>query len=177
MFIPKSFHTYYAQEAVMHYLETGRRLIIPDADIPEELRVQSACFVSIYEHGGIMRGCMGSLRPRHRWLMHEILDNAYFAAFEDKRFVEVMIEEMEGLVFKVETLMKPEPVRNLASLDPSLDGVIVRSLQGQEGVLLPATENVNTPDQQILMAMEKGGIAEDLKDSLEIFRFRVQLFE
>jgi AmmeMemoRadiSam system protein A len=177
MFIPKSFHTYYAQEAVLHYLETGRRLTIPDEDVPEELRIQAACFVSIYEHGNMMRGCMGSIRPRHRWLMHEILDNAYFAAFEDKRFAEVVIEEMEGLVFKVETLAKPEPVRDLASIDPSLDGVIVRTPQGQEGLLLPATENINTPSEQIQLAMKKGGIAEDLRDSLEILRFRVQLFE
>jgi len=47
MYIPKSFHTYYAQEAILAYLETGRKYYIPDIDIPDELKIRRACFVSL----------------------------------------------------------------------------------------------------------------------------------
>lgn len=177
MYIPKSFHTYYAMEAILHYLETGRRYALPDADIPDVLRKPNACFVSIYENGNRLRGCMGTMYPRHRSLFHEILDNAYFAAFEDKRFAEVMIEEMEALSFKVETLMPPEPVRDLALLDPDRFGVIVRSPQQQEGVLLPGTDGVHTAEDQLNLAMKKGGIPESSRGDLDIFRFEVNVFE
>ena len=177
MYVPKSFHTYYAQEAILHYLETGRRYALPDSEVPEELKKRGACFVSIYELGGRMRGCMGTMQPRHRWLFHEILDNAYFAAFEDKRFAEVMLEEMDDLSFRVETLLPAEPVRDLSLLNPARFGVIVRSPMHQEGLLLPGTEGVNTVEEQISMAMKKGGIPESSREKLELFRFEVQIFE
>jgi AmmeMemoRadiSam system protein A len=176
MYIPKSFHTYYAQEAILAYLETGRKFYLPDIDIPDELKIRQACFVSLYESNGRLRGCMGTIKPRYKWLYHDIVDNAIFAAFEDDRFVPLMEGELDDIVLKVETVSKPEKIRTLQDLDPDRFGIIVRSLQNAEGVLLPQCEGIHTIDEQVNLAMEKGSIPPAEKPNLEIFRFNIGAF-
>lgn len=176
MYIPKSFHTYYAQEAIINYFESGRKLYISDTDIPDELKLSRACFVSLYESNGRMRGCMGTIKPRNKWLYHEIVDNAIFAAFEDDRFVPLMEGELDDIVLKVEIVSKPERIEQLNDLDPDRYGIIVRSRQNSEGVLLPQCEGIQTIDQQVNLAMQKGNIPPDEKPNLEIFRFNIEVF-
>ena len=176
MYIPKSFHTYYAQEAILAFFETGRKVYIPDMDIPDELKIPQACFVSLYEANGRMRGCMGTIKPRHKWLYHEIVDNALFAAFEDDRYVPLMEGELDDITLKVETVSKPEKVRSTEELDPERYGIIVRGLQNAEGVLLPQCKGINTIDEQVALAMEKGNIPPAEKKDLEIFRFNIEVF-
>ena len=177
MYIPKSFHTYYAQEAIIAFLESGRKLYIPDTDIPDELKISQACFVSLYESNGRMRGCMGTIKPRNKWLYHEIVDNAIFAAFEDDRYIPLMEGELDDIVLKVETVSKPEKIQNLKDLDPERYGIIVRSRENSEGVLLPQCEGINTIDEQVNLAMEKGNINPAEKPDLEIFRFNIEVFQ
>jgi len=69
-----------------------------------------------------MRGCMGTVKPRHKWLYHEIVDNAIFAAFEDNRFVPLMEGELDDIILKVETVSKPEKISTLNDLDPDRYG-------------------------------------------------------
>jgi AmmeMemoRadiSam system protein A len=176
MYIPKSFHTYYAQEAILAYLETGRKMFIPDADIPDELKIKQGCFVSLYESNGRMRGCMGTIKPRHKWLYHEIVDNAIFAAFEDDRYVPLMEGELDEIEFKVETVSVPEKIQTLLDLDPDRYGIVVRSPENTEGVLLPQCDGVQTIDDQISLAMKKGSIPISEKQNLEIFRFSIEVF-
>lgn len=177
MYIPKSFHTYYAQEAIITFLESGRKIYIPDADIPDELKISKACFVSLYESNGRMRGCMGTIKPRNKWLYHEIVDNAIFAAFEDDRYVPLMEGELDDITLKVETVSRPEKIQHVKELDPDRFGIIVRSQQHLEGVLLPQCEGIHTVDDQINLAMEKGNIPISEKDYLDIFRFNIEVFQ
>lgn len=176
MYIPKSFHTYYAQDAVISYLETGRKPLIADDDIPDALKNPQACFVSIFESNGRMRGCMGTIRPRNRWLYHEIVDNAIFAAFEDQRYTPLMMEELEDVRFRVETVTSPRKINRLEELDPLRYGIIVRSPDHKEGVLLPDCDGVVTVEDQITVAMKKGEIAPTFRDQLEILLFEIQVF-
>ena len=120
---------------------------------------------------------MGTIKPRNKWLYHEIVDNAIFAAFEDDRYVPLMEGELDDIVLKVETVSRPEKIQNVKELDPDRFGIIVRSQQQLEGVLLPQCEGIHTIEDQINLAMEKGNIPLSEKDDLEIYRFNIEVFQ
>ncbi len=84
--------------------------------------------------------------------------------------------ELDDITLKVETVSKPEKVHSMHELDPDRYGIIVRGLQNAEGVLLPQCEGINTIDEQVKLAMEKGNIPPAEKKNLEIFRFNIDIF-
>ena len=133
-----------------------------------------ACFVSIKTRSGALRGCIGTLAPLQRSLDREIIANAVSAATRDPRFPPMTREELPGVLFSVDVLSEPEPVTDLADLDPREWGVII-SKGGRCGVLLPDLEGVDTVEEQLAIAARKAGIAELRGASVE--RFRVDRFK
>ena len=133
-----------------------------------------ACFVSIKTRSGALRGCIGTLAPLQRSLDREIIANAVSAATRDPRFPPMTREELPDVLFSVDVLSDPEPVTDLADLDPREWGVIV-SKDGRRGVLLPDLEGVDTVEEQLAIAARKAGIAELRGASVE--RFRVDRFK
>jgi AMMECR1 domain-containing protein len=60
-------------------------------------------------------------------------------------------------------------------LDPRRYGVIVSADDGRRGLLLPGIKDVQTTEEQLLIARQKGGIAPD--EPISIQRFEVDRFE
>ncbi len=75
------------------------------------------------------------------------------------------------MTISVDVLSEPERVSDKSSLDAKRYGVIVRS-GSRAGLLLPDLEGVDTPDQQIAICMQKGGIRPG--EPYELYRFEVQ---
>lgn len=164
-----------ARETVTRLLE-GRPLPASGTEAaPSELWAERrACFVSIKTRSGALRGCIGTLAPSQRSLDREIIDNAVSASTRDPRFPPMTREELPGVLFSVDVLSDPEPVTDLADLDPGEWGVIV-SKDGRRGVLLPDLEGVDTVEEQLAIAARKAGIA-DLR-GISVERFRVDRFK
>ena len=160
-----------ARETVTRLLE-GRPLpgSGTEATPPELWAERRACFVSIKTRSGALRGCIGTLASLQRSLDREIIANAVSAATRDPRFPPMTREELPGVLFSVDVLSEPEPVTDLADLDPGEWGVIV-SKDGRRGVLLPDLEGVDTVEEQLAIAARKAGIA-DLR-GISVERFRV----
>ena len=152
------------------YVRTGRRLdSLPDA-LPRELTEQAAgAFVSLHM-GGRLRGCIGTIGPTQENLAWEIIRNAVSAGTRDPRFPAVRAEELDELEYSVDVLGQPESVDALDQLDPRQYGVIV-SFGHQRGLLLPDLDGVDTVEQQIDIARQKGGIR--ATDSYTLQRFKV----
>jgi hypothetical protein len=89
------------------------------------------------------------------------------AGTSDPRFPPITEEELKKLDFSVDVLDKPEKT-NQAELDPKRYGVIVRSGY-KTGLLLPDLEGVDTPEEQIRIALRKAGIAPGSSYTLERF--------
>ena len=161
-----------ARETVTRLLE-GRPLPASGTEAaPSELWAERrACFVSIKTRSGALRGCIGTLAPSQRSLDREIIANAVSASTRDPRFPPMTREELPGVLFSVDVLSDPEPVTDLADLDPGEWGVIV-SKDGRRGVLLPDLEGVDTVEEQLAIAARKAGIA-DLRGISEIGRAHV----
>jgi len=158
-----------AREAIAAYVTEGKVISPPDP-LPKEMEGRAGVFVSIKKHGEL-RGCIGTYRPTQPNIALEIINNAISAATEDPRFPPVEEWELDDLTISVDVLSEPERVSDKSSLDAKRYGVIVRS-GSRAGLLLPDLEGVDTPDQQIAICMQKGGIRPG--EPYELYRFEVQ---
>jgi AmmeMemoRadiSam system protein A len=158
-----------AKQTLEAYVKTGERLPPPQA-LPAGMDRRAPVFVSLKKHGNL-RGCIGSLEPTLPNVAEEIARYAVIAGTQDPRFPPVRAEELDDLVYSVDVLGDAEPVRGIEELDAKAYGVIV-SRGGRRGVLLPNLEGVDTPEEQIGIALDKAGISP--RESYTIERFRVE---
>ena len=101
-------------------------------------------------------------------IANEIIRNAVSASTRDPRFDPVRPDELPWLEINVDVLSKPERISGMEDLDVKRYGVIV-SCGDRRGLLLPDLDGVDTPEQQVAIAMQKGGIRENENYSLERF--------
>ena len=150
------------------FVRTGKRLnTLPDG-LPDEMTTRSAgAFVSLHAHGQL-RGCIGTTGPTMENVAWEIVQNAVSACSRDPRFAPVREDELDSLEYSVDVLGEPEAISSPAELDTKKYGVIV-SCGGRRGLLLPDLEGVDTVEQQIDIARQKGGISSRERYTLERF--------
>ena len=150
------------------YVRTGKQLdTLPDG-LPGEMTGRAAgAFVSLHAHGQL-RGCIGTTGPTTKSVAWEIVQNAVSACSMDPRFAPVRADELDSLEYSVDVLGVPEPIDSPAQLDVKRYGVIV-SCGGRRGLLLPDLEDVDTVEQQIDIARQKGGISAREHYTLERF--------
>ena len=150
------------------FVRTGRRLDALPEGLPGEMTSRAAgAFVSLHAHGQL-RGCIGTTGPTTESVAWEIVQNAVSACSRDPRFIPVRADELDSLEYSVDVLGKPEAVSSPAELDVKRYGVIV-SCGGRRGLLLPDLEGVDTVEQQIDIARQKGGIGSRERYALERF--------
>ena len=139
---------------------------VPGTLTPEMAKPAGA-FVTLYKHGEL-RGCIGTIGPTRENVAAEVLQNAVSSASKDPRFNPVRPEELPELDYKVDVLGPAQPVETVQQLDAKRYGVIVSAGQ-RRGLLLPDLEGVETPQQQIAICRQKGGIGPDEPVTLERF--------
>lgn len=139
---------------------------------PESGPARAGVFVSLHQSDGSLRGCLGTLGPTQPTLAAEIIGNAVSAASRDPRFRPVRPDELPDLHISVDVLNEPEEVEGVGALDPRVYGLIVRTEDGRQALLLPDLEGVDTPEQQLRITCRKGHIDPEL-DRFRLFRFTV----
>ena len=158
-----------ARLTVESYVRNGTKPGIPGW-ITEEMRTRRAgVFVSLHKEGKL-RGCIGTILPTRRSIAEEIMENAVSASVRDPRFSPVRTEELDRLEISVDVLTEPERIDSRKELDVRRYGVIVSSGH-KRGLLLPDLDGVDTVDEQISIAMRKGGITS--RDAVTLERFEV----
>ena len=156
-----------ARLTVETYIRSGKKPDVPEQCPEEMLKRQAGVFVSIHKEGKL-RGCIGTILPTRTSIAEEIIENAVSASSRDPRFSPVRPDELERLEIHVDVLSKPETIGSKAELDVKRYGVIVSS-GNKRGLLLPDLDGVDTVDQQVAIAMRKGGIRDGQKTVLERF--------
>ena len=150
------------------YVRTGKRLDRLPEVLPTELTGRTAgAFVSLHAHGQL-RGCIGTTGPTTASVAWEIVQNAVSAGARDPRFPPVTKLELDQLEYSVDVLGEPEPISSPAQLDMKKYGVIVSCGQ-RRGLFLPDLDGVDTVEQQIDIARQKGGISTREEYTLERF--------
>ena len=79
-------------------------------------------------------------------------------------------DELADLAYSVDVLKPAEPIASAEELNVKKYGVIVES-GGKRGLLLPDIEGVDTVEQQIAIARQKGGI--NPSEKVQLHRFEV----
>lgn len=166
-------HAALARMSLEHYVLTGEYLSSSE-DLAEELLEEARpVFVSIKKNGSL-RGCIGSTSASRGSLAKEIIHYAVEAGTRDPRFPSVTAEELEELVYSVDILFPSESIHSISELDPGIYGVIVEKGH-RRGLLLPMIDGVDTPEEQIRIALQKAGIDQDEDYKME--RFRVKRYQ
>ena len=156
-----------ARQSLETYLKTGNTLKRPETLPDEMVERRAGVFVSLKKHGRL-RGCIGTISAVEPCIADEIIRNAVSAGTEDPRFDPITETELSELVYSVDVLGEAEPISSMDELDPKRYGVIVsRGLR--RGLLLPNLEGIDTPQQQVSIALQKGGISPEEKFSMERF--------
>ena len=158
-----------ARHAIETIVHTGKNAELPQG-LPSEMSERAGVFVSLKKDGEL-RGCIGTFEPTTKNIAEEILQNAASAALRDPRFPPVKKEELDALVYSVDVLTEPELVAGADALDVKKYGVIVE-YRARKGLLLPDLAGVDTVEDQLRIARQKGGIPEDAP--IRIWRFTVE---
>lgn len=168
-----------ARNAIAHALdepliaEPGHHLL----DAP------GACFVSLHDREGELRGCIGRLEPAGL-LREELRSNARSAAFRDSRFAPLAAHEWPGLRIEVSLLgpMRRVSARNeaeaIAAVRPGIDGLVI-SWRGQRATLLPQVwQQLPAPSAFLAALKHKAGLRTDFwAADVELQRFEVRHYE
>ena len=156
-----------ARKSLESYVENHKKIKKTD-DLDEELlNKQAGVFVSL-KLDGQLRGCIGTIEPTTSCIADEIIQNAVSAGADDPRFYPVSQEELPWIIYSVDVLGDSEPIRSMDELDPLRYGVIVTN-GNKRGLLLPNLEGINTPGEQISIALKKAGISENENYTMERF--------
>lgn len=159
-----------ARETIEHYVRSGEIIDVPDGLPDEMLKEQAGAFVSLHRLGRL-RGCIGTIQATQSNIAKEIISNAISASTRDPRFRPLREDELKDLEISVDVLGKAERVSSLEDLDVKRYGVIVTKGY-RRGLLLPDLEGVDTPAQQVGIALMKAGLREDETDFI-LERFEV----
>lgn len=160
-------YVFLARKTLETYIEDGRMIKVPEGLPTEMCSEKAGVFVSLKMHGRL-RGCIGTIFPVRRNIAEEIINNAISAGTQDPRFSPVESHEMDKLVYSVDVLREPEKIESMDQLNVVRYGVIVR-MGNRSGLLLPNIEGVNTPQEQVEIALQKAGIRTGESYSMERF--------
>ena len=161
-----------AIQAVEHFIETGKPLPCPNP-LPDDLKQNSGAFVTI-KNQDLLRGCVGTMTPKHTNLAEEVIRNAILSTNEDPRFDPVEKRELPSLTFSVDVLTPLEKINDLEEHNIKQFGLLVRG-EGKQGVLLPNLDNIKTTNQQLKVCLRKGGFKNN--NTYELFRFEVKRYK
>ena len=157
-----------ARQAIEQYLQ-GDALNVPALD--DSLNQTRGVFVTLWESPKKLRGCIGRTQGITPTLSQEVAECAILAATRDPRFQPISkIEQVQALKIELSLLMQLEPIDDSGLLDPHRYGVVV-SAGNRRGLLLPNVDGVDTVEEQLKIACQKGKI--ERNENFELARFEV----
>ncbi|MDR2862004.1 MAG: AmmeMemoRadiSam system protein B [Syntrophobacterales bacterium] len=123
----------FAREAITRYLTTQT---LPLArDFSPFLQQQRGVFVTIHNHKGALRGCIGNL-VSHVPLPRLVGMMSLQSGLKDPRFSPVRIDELKNLTFEISVLTPMKQVSGYEDIEAGRDGVVLRK-DGRSAVFLP----------------------------------------
>lgn len=158
-----------ARMSLEYYIKTHKVLKTPNDLDRKLLDNQAGVFVSL-KKDGMLRGCIGTIVSTTDSIANEIINNAISAGTKDPRFEAIAEYELPEIVYSVDVLGEAETINSIDELDAKKYGVIITK-GNRRGLLLPNLEGVNTPKEQIEIALSKAGIKES--ENFSIQRFEV----
>jgi AmmeMemoRadiSam system protein A len=161
-----------AHESILSALE--RREISLDPPTPHLAEARGA-FTSLYLNGEL-RGCVGYVLPVSS-VYRAVIDTARAAAFEDRRFCRVTIEEARHLEIELSILSSPRPI-SADEVEVGRHGLLISKI-GYRGLLLPQVPTERNWDRTTFLEQtcRKAGLPADAwKQGATIEAFTAEVF-
>ncbi|MBU3916784.1 AmmeMemoRadiSam system protein A [bacterium] len=151
-------------------------------DTPEFIE-KRGLFVSLHLKGNL-RGCIGRIEPKNS-IYDNIIDLSKAAAFDDHRFNNLTLKELEKVRIEISILTVPKKVEGLSSYEkimkirPKKDGVIL-SANHQSATFLPQVwESLPIREDFIGSLCRKAGLPGDYweNNNIDLSVYQVEHFE
>ncbi|MDR2847462.1 MAG: AmmeMemoRadiSam system protein A [Mycoplasmataceae bacterium] len=163
-----------ARNTIEIFVKYHKKIQLP-IDVPDSLREKGGVFVSIHTYdSNELRGCIGTIIPVTECIGQEIINNAISAASKDNRFMSVIKDELENLIYNVDVLSEMQLEPNWHKLNPKKYGVLIRN-NYKSGVLLPNLEGVNSIEEAVDIALKKGRFLPN--ELFEVYKFTTERHE
>ena len=171
-----------AKDSVHHGLAFRRPMPVRVDALSVPLREQRSCFVTLNLLGGL-RGCIGRLDAT-RPLAEDVAENAFAAAYLDRRFSPVGYHELDALEYHISILSPTQPIvfssqeDLLDQLRPDIDGLILED-GAHRGTFLPAVWRT-APDRRAFLEhlKRKAGLPGDYwSPTIRVWRYTAEVVE
>ncbi len=164
-----------AREAIEKKLD-GKEVRIKE-DIKKKYSEKKASFVTLTEKGEL-RGCIGSLYPRHE-LYKDVIENAIHAAFDDYRFSQLKKSELSDIKIEISVLSIPEEInfKNEKELLQKIDkkmGIILKNGFNSSTFLPQVWEEISDKTEFLEHLSRKAGLDRDAWKKSKIYFYRVE---
>jgi uncharacterized protein len=170
-----------ARTSIEHGLSTGKVLKVRLSDYPPAFAEFRASFVTLQRYEQL-RGCIGMLEAI-RPLAEDVAENAYAAAFQDRRFPPLAADELDDLELHISLLSKPSPIicsseqELLSQLQPGIDGLILTDGRHRATFLPSVWENLPNPHQFLQQLKQKAGLPVNYwTDTLKFQRYTTEIY-
>lgn len=163
-----------AREAIERKLK-GEEIKVSDS-IKKRYSEKKASFVTLTEKGEL-RGCIGSLYPRHE-LYKDVIENAIHAAFDDYRFSQLKKSELSGIKIEISVLSIPEKInfkkkKLLQKIDKKM-GIILKKGFNSSTFLPQVWEEIPDKIDFFEHLSRKAGLDKNAWIDSEIYFYRVE---
>ncbi len=144
----------------------GESITVDPDSVPESVRAEAACFVTLNENG-MLRGCMLDSFTPHEPIYKNVMRNVILAATGDPRFPPVRPSELPKIEIEISVLDRPKPLSFsgpddlLRKLRPGVDGVILKTRTGTSTYLPQVWEVFPDPADFLSSLCEKQGARPD----------------
>lgn len=171
-----------ARKCLTYFFESGEEYMLAAEEVPEELRVERATFVTLTKFGQL-RGCIGRLEAS-QMLYLDVMEHSYAAAFSDYRFDPLVLEEMKDIRIEISILSEPEVLKYtdasdlIVLLEQQRPGVILSDGLRQATFLPQVWEELSDPKAFLDQLCLKAGLDKNAweKGHLQISTYTVQNF-
>lgn len=175
-----------AYESIEYGLKNQKYLLPKLQNLPKNLQQKGASFITltrkdfpVYKN---LRGCIGTIIAKDP-LSYDVAKNAYYAAFFDSRFAPLTKEELPDIEIKISILTPKEKInaKNLQDLlnqlNPNIDGLYLKSLDGSATFLPDVWQKVSSKEEFVSELYRKAGLNLQYPfEKIEWFRYKTFSF-
>ena len=165
-----------ARQSIHTGLHQGDALKVALHELSVTLASHMGVFVTLMQ-GERLRGCIGSMQASEP-LAQSVADSAFGAAFQDPRFPQLRLHELDGIHIEISILspMTPLAVQSredlLDNLRPGSDGLLLEDGRYRATFLPKVWEQLPSPDTFLEKLFDKAGLPTDhWSPTLRLYRY------
>jgi AMMECR1 domain-containing protein len=162
-----------AQATLINHFESHPKSIaamVKSFTVPQIYKQSKGLFVTLSTNGKT-RACWGSINPQRSNLVEATVATCEAALTKEYRYPTIRKKEVPNLKCQVTVVERIEPVARGVTLNPLIDGLMVRA-GSKAGVLLPG--EASDPHYQVMQCKLKAGITP--KEPCQIYRMRAHVY-